>query len=872
MGGWGPVTGHQAPQIVKKIRPSQADLKAAANVDIDQGLLVDDFFDYSKVVVKKPWGYEYLIYQNDFVAVWILYLKKGFKTSMHCHPNKKTSITILSGEALCSTLGGEVVRLPGEAMLIGKGVFHRTASISDGGTFVMEIETPVNKRDLLRFKDEYGREKLGYESIDHFSFNLQNFNYFSLLDPKVYYNVKKRFGNCSIQLGKFAKSQDIVDLIKIARCNALCILNCNVINHKNEVVIELGDMIVKEDMTYFRELKVNSGIEALILNKSDTMTRLSDFIVSYLKKRNLKDVFFVPETSNAHLIDAVGRDNEVRSVFLQTEHAATLAAESYAKLTGKPGVVFLSSGSSATNALTGIANAWVDSTPMLVISGQSRPSDLGVPGEQPLRQLANKELNIIDLIRPITKYAKVIGDAVNIKEELERAFVLCHQGRPGPAWLDVPIDILGMNLDEADLPSVSRSRPEEDKPYELGKRVQDTLALLKNSSRPVMLAGHGIRAAGAQEDFIELVKALQIPVLASRRGIDLLPEDFPLYFGRPGTYGQRAANFVIQNADLIIVIGSRLSLPLVGRNYKAFARAAKKVIVNIDSQELAKGTVSVDLAIIADAGEFIKELCKRLPEKGKPEYPDWLDQCRLWNLKFPPTQESNCCPKKNVNPYYFIETLSEALDEKDIIVVDGGPSLDYVMQTFKVKAGQRIISSPGLEHQGFALPGSIGACLGSLGGRIVCLCEKKGLQLNIPELQSIVNNKLPIKIFIFNSKVNPSIKQMQSTYFGGRYIGSHSDGVIGSLNVVKLGEAYKIETAVLSTNKHIRSKIDSVLRSRGPVLCEVTLPEGQEIIPRMVFTVKPDGKWLSKPIEDMYPFLDREQLRENMIIDILEED
>lgn len=863
--------GQRTPQIFRKLQVSEEDKRTLANTAIDSGLMADDFFDYSKVVVKKPWGYEYLIFQNDFVAVWILYIKKGFQTSMHSHPSKKTSITVLSGDAVCSTLENAVSRLPGEVMSIGKGVFHRTASVSDGGTIVMEIETPVNKRDLVRLKDDYGREKMGYETIEHMSLNLHNYNYISLIDPGVYYNVKKRFGNCSIQLVRIMNCDELQRMIESSQKDSISLLKGRVLNHQDEYIFDVGDTFGWEDVESCANIRLDGELEVIIVKKTDTMVRLSDFVMSYLKKRNLKDVFFAAGTSNAHLIDAVGRDTELRSLSLQTEHAVTLAAESYAKLTGKPGVVFISSGSSGTSALTGVANAWIDSTPLVIISGQSRPSELGLPGEQPLRQLANKELDIVNIVRSITKHAAVIRDPITIREELDRVISLAMEGRSGPTWLDIPIDIQGMNIDEAELPSFTPGGL-ANRASMLNAQVLETLRLLMDSRRPVILAGYGIRAADAQMELIDLAKALSIPVLTSRRGIDLVGEDFPLNFGRPGTYGQRAANFIVQNADLLISIGARLSLPLIGRNYRAFARAAKKVVVDIDLQELSKTTVPVTLPINADAGEFIREMLACLAESNSFQFSEWLERCQLWRLRFPPNLESKYSKEQGVNPYYFIEILADVLSEKDILVVDGGPSLDYVMQAFKVELGQRIISSPGLEHQGFAIPGSIGACLGSRGQRIICICEKKGLQLNIPELQTIVNKRLPIKIFIFNCRGNTSIQQVQTSYFGGRYVGSDSDGIIGSLNITKLGEAYKIPTDVIATCAEVQGKIESVLVKKAPMLCEVNLPEGQEVIPRIVFTVKPDGKWVAKPIEDMYPFLDRKEFTENMIIDPLDED
>lgn len=862
-------------RVIKKTQPSEADRDMLAGIDVDMEQQANDFFDYSKVVVRKPWGYEYLLYQNDIVSVWILYIKKGYQTSMHCHPNKKTSIVLLSGKALCSTVEGEVIRAPGEGILLGEGAFHRTRSLSEEETFVMEVETPVNKRDLVRAKDDYGREKLGYEGKEHMSLNLHNYNYISFIDSNIYYNAKQRFGDCSIELKEFTNIEALLDDNGLPQWDTLTILRGKVLNDQDETIFDVGDTFGREDIELHSNLRITNQFEAIIIKKTDTMVRLSDFVVSHLKKRDVKDFFFVPETTNAHLTDAIGRDTEVRSLSLNTEHAATLAAESHAKLTGKPCVAIISSGSSAINALVGVANAWVDSTPLIVIAAQSRSSELEAPGSQPIRQLANKEIDIVNIVQPITKYATVIQDPLTVKEELDRALSLSTTGRYGPVWIDIPIDVLGTNINETELSSFeSKQLPDREGPHKLKEKVLQTLALLKDSRRPVFLAGHGIRAARAQSGFVELIKSLSIPVLTSRRGVDLIPEDFPLYFGRPGTYGHRAANFIIQNADLLICVGARLSLPLIGRNYKAFARAAKKVIVDIDAQELEKVTIRPDVAINADAGKFIQEMIRCMPQVSNLRYREWTEQCQLWRSRFPPNRESREIGEQGNNPYYFVEILSNALEENDIVVVDGGPSLDYVMQAFRVKTRQRIISSPGLEHQGFALPGAIGACLSHRQQRIVCLCERKGLQANIVELQTIVNNRLPVKTFAFNSKGSPSVsvQQTQATYFGGRYIGSVSDSVSASLDIAKLGKANRIPTDVVTENSDAQNKIERLLAAEGPTLCEITLPKDHEIIPRIVLTVSQDGKWISRPLEDMYPFLDRKELEENMIIDVLDKD
>lgn len=860
-------------RIFKKLEPSETDRRALSGTVSNPAFRVDDHFDYSKVVVKKPWGYEYLIYQNRRVAVWILFIKSGFQTSMHCHPTKKTSITILSGKARCSILERGVPRGPGQALLIGKGVFHRTQSLSQEGTYVMEVETSTNKRDLVRLLDDYGRQKLGYETLEHMTFNLSNYNYMSLIDPAVYYNVKKRFGSCAIELTRFGDDPLWRQRIQSSKWNLLCLLKGKISDRSRRRVWGPGDLMTHEDLKAWPGFRLAGEVEAIVVQDSDTMIRLSDFIVLYLKKKGLKDIFFVAGTANAHLIDAVGRDTEVRSISLQTEQAATLAAEAYSKLTGQNSLVILSSGSSTTDAITGIADAWIDSVPVVVLSGQSRPSHLGIPGETRLRQLVNKELNIADVIRPLVKYTTVVRDPFSIKQHLDRALFLSRDGRQGPVWLDIPIDLLGTNLDEKKISSEENIVTGEKSPRPSTK-LSEVIELLKKCRRPVLLAGHGVRASGAEDEFLELAKTLAIPVLLSRRGIDLLGEDFPFYFGRPGTYGHRAANFMIQNSDLLLSIGTRLSLPLIGRNYKAFAREAVKIVVDRDAEELKKTTLHTNLAISMDAGDFIRQMLRQLAEVPKlPAHQPWKRQCEHWRTKFPPDREFKYFKTgaKWTNPYFFVRALSDVLGHEDIVVVDGGPCLDYVMQAFRVKRGQRIISSPGLEHQGFSLPGAIGASLGSAGARVICLCEKKGLQLTTAELQTIANNHLPVKIFVFNTRGNTNVQRVQASYFGGRYVGRDNTGRVDSLNVKKLGEAYKIKTDFIDGNKTILTKIKRILACPDALLCEMLVPEDLELIPRLIFKVKPDGRWISKPLEDMYPLLDREEFKKNMIVDVFDE-
>jgi len=853
--------------MIDKISITEEDKNSFSGISINPNDIADDKFDYSNVVVKKPWGYEYLIFQNEIIAIWILYLKPGAQTSMHCHPNKKTSLVVLEGKAICSTLQGDIKRNTGDGLLIEKGAFHQTKADSDSGVFVMEIESPVNKRDLVRLKDEYGRQEEGYEMVDKYSFT-QNYNYLTLSDPEVYYNLNKRFGKCTITLKKIKNSDELSEIFKLDGEDVVCVLKGNLLDKKGTPVVDVGDTITINDLNSHNELVTAGTLEILIIKRIDTIIKVSDYVMSFLNEHNVKEVFFVPGSANVHLLDSLGTDEELNFTCNQTERVASMAAEAYSKLVSDFGVLIVSSGASGTNAITGVSNAWVDSTPLIILSGQATLDQDS--GDSEIRQLGNKSLNIVDIVKPVTKYAVKITDPLTIRYHLEKAAYLAKEGRPGPVWIDIPVDIQGMTIDEDKLESFSPPAPDE---ISIEAELSEVVGLLKTAKRPVILVGNGLRLSGAVEDFLKLIDMLKIPVLTSRRGADLLPEDHPSFFGRPGAYGQRRANFVIQNSDLLISIGSRLSIPLTGRNYKAFARAAKKVIVDIDKKELEKKTVKPDVAINSSAKEFILKLSDKLKSCSfEPQYQEWLDKCRDWAAKFPPCSKALYAHKAFTNPYLFVDALSNELKDDAIIIVDGGNILNYMMQTFRFKQGQRLITSTGLELPGFSLPGSIGASVGNHRGQVICLCEDCGFQVNIQELQTIMDNKLPIKIFILKSKGSSDIRNIQKEYFSGRYVGTDNEILFGSPDLVKIGDIYKFSTQEIKSPRNLNSQIREVLNRDGPVMCEIQIDKDQERVPRIVFTVTADGKWKTKPLEDMYPFLDRQNLKENMLIKLFEED
>ncbi|MBI1970465.1 hypothetical protein HYS47_01835 [Candidatus Woesearchaeota archaeon] len=893
--------------MIKRVAYSNLDREALANTPVDQATQIDDHFDYSKVVVRKPWGYEYLIYQNELVAVWILYIKKGYQTSVHCHPNKKTSLIVLSGEAICSSLQENIKRVAGEGLLIDKATFHQTTSVSEEGIFVMEIETPVNKRDLVRLRDKYGRQGKGYETIKEMSINIQNYNYISLIEPSIYYNTKKKFGSCSISLATFKNYQDFKDNFKLEGWDAVSILKGRLLDDAGNPILDVGDTIDIHETKQYPNIHIDGELEVIIIKKRDTMIKLSDYIISFFEKKNVHDLFVSPGSTNIHLIDSVGKNTHVRHVCMQTEQAVTLAAEAHAKLTNKPAVAILAAGVSGTNSITGVADAWVDSTPLVIVSGQSDHGKEGKEGKETaasgprkaLRQLGIQELNIIDLVQPITKYAISIRDPNTIHYHLEKALHLATTGRHGPVWIDIPLDLLGMNVDEDDLLSYNQEQVHHENSIiekkineinetkdvnssDLSLSIAKTISLVQQAKRPVLLLGNGVRLAGAEQEALQLASMLSIPVLTSRRGADLLPDSHPFFFGRPGAYGQRSANFIIQNADVLLVIGSRLSLPQIGRNYKTFARKSKLILVDIDPAELEKKTVMPFLPVRCDAKQFVTALLAAQKTYTPPLVSEWIQRCISWQAQFSNEfdQRRNASAASpgfagtsadTVDTYSLMKVLSNELQPEDIITIDGGSPLVFAMQSFAFKQHQRLLSATGLENPAFAIPAAIGACIGSNGRNIICICEDHGFQKHLPELETIASYKLPVKIIIINSKGPSYIRRSQKEYFGGRYVASDAT-TMANVDISKIGEAYGIPTFSIAMNEELSQGIQKLLTMLGPCICNVIVNKDQEIIPRMQFTVKPDGKWVAKPLEDMYPYLEREKLREHMLIDVLDED
>jgi acetolactate synthase-1/2/3 large subunit len=603
----------------------------------------------------------------------------------------------------------------------------------------------------------------------------------------------------------------------------------------------------------------------------DNKIKLSDYVVQYLESIGVERVFLIPGGGNIHLIDSVGKAKRLKFICNHHEQACAMGAEAYARVSGKIGVCMVTSGPGGTNTITGILGGWLDSVPMLIISGQIRRETMGAGKD--LRQLGDQEINIVDIVRSITKYAAVVMKPHDIKYHLQKATYLATAGRPGPVWLDIPIDVQGSYINDDQLRAFKQTglkRSDNREKLKLSRLVARVIDKLRKAKRPVLLVGNGVRFSGAVDDILSLIKVLKIPVLTGFAGFDLVSSNNLYLAGRPGTIGQRGANFTLQNSDLLIVIGSRLNIRMIGYDFKSFARAAYKVMVDIDPAELNKRTLHIDLKINNDAKDFILEMIRQLKIKGHPKYNTWLQKVREWKSKYPIVLSEYRAQKNYVNPYLFIDILSKYLKPSDVLCLADATASICTYQALQFPQGTRILTNSGCAAMGYGLPASIGACFANGTKKTICLEGDGSIQLNIQELQTIVYHDLPIRIFVYNNQGYASIRLSQKGLFEGKFVASSVDSGISWPDMKKIAKAYGIPTVMITNHDHMDRKIKKVLSQKGPVLCEIMVSPDQSFQPKVASKKLPDGSIVSLPLEDMVPFLSRTELKQNMMIPILD--
>lgn len=594
--------------------------------------------------------------------------------------------------------------------------------------------------------------------------------------------------------------------------------------------------------------------------------KLTDYVIDFLLKHGVEYVFGLTGGAVVHLFDSASKNPGMHSIFCHHEQAAALAAVSYARVKNNLGVAIVTTGPGGTNAITGVTAAWQDSIPCIFISGQTRIEHTS--RGKLLRQLGTQELDILSIVKPITKYAEMVEDSNSIRYHLEKAAYLAQEGRPGPVWIDLPLNFQWVSIlpDKLRGFTASESGQTSHSFQPVMKACSQCYEFLGEAKRPLILAGYGIKLAHAEKEFRQLLDKLNIPFVSSWTASDMVPTDQPLYIGRIGIYGQRGANLAVQNCDLLICIGSHLSIPLTGTLFEAFAREAKIIMIDIDNNELAFKSKRVDIAINCDAKYFLQTMLKQsLQEHYYKVDAWWVNKCAKY-------KRHNSVPdewkKENAyaNPYVFMDFLSDELPGGEVIVVDGGGTNLYIsFQSFKVKHGQRLILSSGICSMGTGLPESIGACFANNKQTTICLSGDGSLQLNIQELQTIVHHNLPIKIFVMNNGGYLAIRHTQSAFLKHNYVGSDLGGGLSLPDFQKVADAYGLKTTRINSNSDLLEKIRWTLEESGPVLCEIMVSPDQQLIAQQGFDPNPDGTYSPRPLEDMYPYLDRKEFYENMV-------
>ena len=594
--------------------------------------------------------------------------------------------------------------------------------------------------------------------------------------------------------------------------------------------------------------------------------KVSDLIADIVVSHGIKDVFTIVGGGAMHLNDSFGHHSGLKCWYNHHEQASAIAAESYARIENRMALLCVTTGPGGTNAITGVVGGWLDSIPMLVISGQVRYDTTARSTGLPLRAMGDQEFDITKAIGCMTKYSEMVIDPKEIVYCLEKAIFIATHGRPGPCWLDIPLNVQGAYVETNELKHYDPSEYELTLPLKISDdAVRDVLMKIGKAKRPVFYAGNGIRLSGGYEIFKKVSKKLNIPIVTNWDSIDLIPDDDNLYTGRGGSLGNRAGNFAVQNSDLILSIGSRLSLRQTGFNWGMWARKAYVIMEDVDEWELKKPTLHVDMPLHVDA-KVLLEALDRLSDGPVSDRKEWIAQCNEWKRKYPVVQERQCTPTSPANPYCFMKELSGRLPEGAITVVGNGTACAVGSHAYRISRDQRFIVNSAIASMGYDLPAAIGACVANSCKDVICIAGDGSLQMNIQELQTVITNKLPIKLFVINNGGYHSIRLTQTNLFNSNYCGiGPQSGDLGFPDIRKLADAYGYPYVSIAGNTEM-DVIDEVLMHDGPIICEVFMDINQAFEPKSATKKLDDGTLYSPPLEDMAPFLDRKELERNMYI------
>ncbi len=590
--------------------------------------------------------------------------------------------------------------------------------------------------------------------------------------------------------------------------------------------------------------------------------KVSDYVIDFIARQGVRHVFMLPGGGAMHLNDSLAKSSAVRFVCNLHEQASAIAAEAYGQFAGL-GVVMVTTGPGGTNAITGVAGAWLESTPMLVISGQVKRTDL--VGSRQVRQVGFQEIDITKVAAPITKFAVVVDEPQRIRICLEEAVWKATHGRKGPVWVDIPLDVQGADVDETALsgfvaPEVSPADEDSVK-----SAAKNTIEILKQSKRPVVLVGNGVRHAGAIRLFIDWVESIGIPVLTTWKALDFLPDCHPLYVGRPGAVGQRAANFAQQKSDAFISIGARLDYGQTAYNHANFAPIARRVVIDIDPHEIAKLQMEIAVGLAADARDFLRQIADQSEAVSFPDWGAWRSLCLAWKARFPIVLPAYRSVPSGVHNYVLIETIGHLLLEGDILVPgSSGACSEVTAQSVPVSKGCRFINTHGLGAMGFGIPAALGACLASGGKRTICVDGDGGFPMNSQELPLIAHLKLPIKFFVLNNGGYGSIRATQTNYFESRFMACDAPSGLILPDIERLAACSGISFARISSQDNLIESVRSVLDGPAPTICEVVMAPGQFTQPKVSSKQLVGGRMQTMPMEDLWPFLERTEFNSIM--------
>ncbi len=589
--------------------------------------------------------------------------------------------------------------------------------------------------------------------------------------------------------------------------------------------------------------------------------KVAEYIADFLVSKGMMDCFMVTGGGAMHLNDAIGHKEGIHCVFNHHEQACAIAAEGYARMTGRMAAVCVTSGPGGTNAITGVIGGWLDSIPMFIISGQvKRETTIWSCPDLGLRQLGDQEFDIIHSVSNMTKYAVMLTDPLEVAYHLEKAFYMAVNGRPGPVWIDVPLDVQGAVIDTEQLKHFST---EEENYVEVPSVSEDEvhciLKKIQEAKAPLILVGTGVRIGHAEEQLLELVNKLQIPVVTAWNANDTIAFEHPYFAGMPGTVGTRPGNFAIQNCDVLLSLGCRLNIRMIGYNPFDFAKNAYKIIVDIDAKELKKPTIKPDLPVNADVKDVINQLLKA-DYQAEKKHESWLAWCKELLKKYPLVCDCYHNKEENViNPYVFVDKLFSHLDRTDRIICGNGSACVITFQTGKIKQGQRMFTNSGCAAMGYGLPAALGVAVSDNSRRTICIDGDGSIMMNIQELATIAQNKLNIKIILLNNNGYHSIRQTQKNLFQPPYVGIDGESGVGFPDFQLLAKAFGIPYYSIQSENCCDKILETVLNAEGACVCEVIVDDKQNFAPKSSSKVLEDGRIVSPSLDDMAPFLDREE-------------